>query len=387
MIRTLYCYALIFDNKYCYVGSTFSYDKRIRVHKRALMYSKHTNRYVQQAYDKYEMTVTLLSEVDCEISERGVHEQHCFEFMLTCYEMLNIVEPKYSIAPQLSNSEAYKAYKEKLGSEQYRLKCRERALALWSDESYRCMMIEALTASAQTEESRRKHSVITKQLWQNPEYRNKVSLGLRNCSEQRSLNLSISQKRSYANNPNRRKQCSELSKMLWADEQYRNNISAKMHLLMQDETRRKHLSDVMKQYMAVNYERHYAKYDNPEVKQRMSLGQKRRYTKESERLKSAERTRTAMSQEHVRLKHSRHTSLANHDAHVYGSAKVYRYRQPNNVCQPYHSFILATKGDYAGQAIIFIWDTREVVAIVDAASMPMNYVRAKDSHEPLRFTK
>jgi hypothetical protein len=172
-----------------------------------------------------------------------------------------------------------------------------------------------------------------RRMWKNPEYRKKINDARANSeayhtSVQRSA-------REWAEDPENRKKISDGNAAWWANED-----------------NRKHM-------LELRGSAEYKAYKRERLKQR--------YAECPE----------------LAARRSRQVGHRNH----YGSMSVFKFKEETGFFKPYMHFILPKAGQYTDKAIVFIWDTREVVAILDANDVPEGYVKCSkvDSYEPLIF--
>ena len=365
-------YALVFNEQYCYVGSSVCPVARVHSHIRGCQFNNHYNWKVQKAFNDYGRPKYVIFDSWVSQDKRYETEQAYYDSMNQKYVMLNLIPPAYTINENLESEEAYEAFCRQCGLQAFKDKIADISRQLWQDPEYVRKVKEGLARAYSKPEVKERHRLATKRARNTPESRAKTSvaskLSAQNPETQRKRSESL---RLTLNRPEIRKKMSELQ----YDIQNRPEHKAK-----KSKSLRNWHSNVD------NKSKVYAANNTTERLQRMSEANRKRFTNETERQKQSERLKAAYAKPETRLRACTAAQNTRQFQRAYGSAQIFHFRNGHKQYQRWHHILFPTKGEYVSKAIVFIWDTREVVAVLDAKDIPEGYRKAKDSHEPLDFS-
>lgn len=365
-------YALIFNEQYCYVGSSVCPVARVRCHIRGCKYGNHYNYKVQQAFDMHGKPRYVFLDSWVSQCKRYETEQAYYNSMTHKYIMLNLIPPAYTVSLHLESEEAYEAFCRQCGLQAFRDKMSEITKQLWQDPEYVRKVKEGLAEAYAKPEVKERHRLATKRARSTPESRAKTSiaskLSAQNPETQRKRSESL---RLTLNCPEIRKKMSEL--------QYDIQNRPEQKLKKSKSLRKWHsnIDNNLKMCAASN---------TSERLQQMSNANRKRFANETERQKQSERLKAAYARPETKLHACAAAQNTRQFLRTYGSAKIFHFRSGYEQYQRWHHILFPAKGGYVNKAVVFIWDTREVVAILDAKDVPEGYRKAKDSHEPLDFS-
>jgi len=226
------------SNGRLYIGSAKEFKERWQAHARQLKAGKHSNKYLQNDFNKcgsevFEFHVVELTDVSKE--QRMLREQHYLD------QLHDNMDNCYNFKKQAQSPEGEKfgrSMKEIWERPEYRARQSEiqsqRTKELWQDPEYRAKHEEKIREFTQTEEYREKLREFTKARWANPEFREQVA--------------SSFQSEEF------KKKVGDHSRTLWQDEEYRAKQSESRKAAWDsDPERKRKASERLKGRMAKTY--------------------------------------------------------------------------------------------------------------------------------------
>lgn len=354
MLRLCYFYAIIFGNKYCYVGMTTSYKHRFGGHLYSMKTGRHTTRGIQWAYDNIDSNPRFIKFR--RVSRKynyGITEQWYFEYMLQLgYVMLNNVPPKYAVNPALQIDDALLAYSD---VEAFKRRVSEASKRNWQKISYRVKISQSLRKALNRPEVRKKRSESLRKYWSTPERKE--------YARQRGFEI--------GSRPDV-KQAKSDAMILYYSQPGIIEQRRKLQQIAQSKPEVKH-----KRRISIN-----KFYDNPEAREQQRL----RSLEAQNRPEVKAKKRATYAKPEVKAKMSLAARNRNLFKAEYGTVAVYRYPVQTEQYERYMHITFPTKGEYKDLAVVFIWDTRKVLFIVQPELLPTGYKQIHDSHEPLDFS-
>lgn len=326
----VYFYVLLFGNNWAYVGS--SHQPMFRIvgdHMHDLQEGCHDSKWMQNIYNKHGLDDFYIFDFCTDEDHRTAVEQLAYNYVKsTGCKMCNAILPKKSRTYLHCTDIDYAEACSKRMSEINKI--------TWLNEETRLKRIRGISTASRNN-------------WQDAEYRRKQIAAYNTPAAK--LNRSKGQLKRFETKESRELLSQQIKKTTSTTE-----------------------------WLQGQSKRSKAMWHKQEFRDKIS----KTYATEDYKTKASARSKKSFENPEYKARITKVTVFGNR----YGFAKsVFKFNEETGCFKPYMHFILPKTGQYANKAVVFIWDTREVVAILDAKDVPEGYVKCSkvDSYEPLIF--